>query len=79
MTQEKLETQFVRHDDLVVAIDVTQFIDSANPWSPVYSPADVDRLVFAKRALRAGDLAEAAKYGKVYRLTPVDPSHRQAS
>jgi hypothetical protein len=40
-------------------------------WGPYLSPDDVRKLDAARLALRNGDVKEALKYGKVYRLTPV--------
>ena len=35
------------------------------------SPEDVRRLDAVRLALKRGDIAEAAKYGRVFELTPV--------
>jgi hypothetical protein len=40
-------------------------------WSPTMSAGDARKLEAARLALRAGDLAEAAKHGRVFELTPV--------
>ncbi len=45
--------------------------DSKHPWSPTLSAADVRKLETVRLALRRGDLAEAAKHGRVLELTPV--------
>jgi len=45
--------------------------DSEHPWSPTISAADVRKLDAVRLALRSGDLAEAAKHGRVFELTPV--------
>ena len=40
-------------------------------WSPTMSGADALKLETVMLALRRGDLAEAAKHGRVFELTPV--------
>ena len=40
-------------------------------WSPYLTPNDVTKLDTVRLALRRGDVAEAAKYGRVFELTPV--------
>ena len=40
-------------------------------WSPTMSLDDARKLETVRIALRRGDVAEAAKYGRVFELTPV--------
>jgi hypothetical protein len=40
-------------------------------WSPTMSADDARKLEAVRLALRRGDIAEAAKYGRVFELTPV--------
>ena len=40
-------------------------------WSPTMSGDDARKLETVTLALRAGNIAEAAKYGRVFELTPV--------
>jgi len=40
-------------------------------WSPTMSGDDARKLEAVALALRAGNIAEAAKYGRVFELTPV--------
>lgn len=40
-------------------------------WSPTMSADDARKLETVMLALRRGDIAEAAKHGRVYELTPV--------
>jgi hypothetical protein len=40
-------------------------------WSPTMSMDDAHKLETVRLALRSGDVAEAAKYGRVFELTPV--------
>ncbi len=44
---------------------------SDESWSPTMSPDDARKLDTVRVALRAGDLAEAAKHGRVFELTPI--------
>jgi len=44
---------------------------SEHPWSPTMSAADARKLDAVRLALRRGDIAEAAKYGRVFELTPL--------
>ncbi len=40
-------------------------------WSPTMSLEDARKLEAVRLALQHGDTAEAAKYGRVFELTPV--------
>jgi len=40
-------------------------------WSPTMSLDDARKLETVRLALKRGDIAEAAKYGRVFELTPV--------
>jgi hypothetical protein len=40
-------------------------------WSPTMSLDDARKLEAVQLALRRGDVAEAAKHGRVFELTPV--------
>ena len=44
---------------------------SVEGWSQTMSADDARKLGAVRLALRAGDIAEAAKYGRVFELTPV--------
>jgi hypothetical protein len=44
---------------------------SDESWSPTMSADDARKLDTVRLALRAGNIAEAAKYGRVFELTPV--------
>jgi hypothetical protein len=47
---------------------------SDDSWSPTLSADDARKLETVMLALRRGDIAEAAKYGRVFELTPVAPN-----
>ncbi|MEZ5786079.1 MAG: hypothetical protein R3D62_06320 [Xanthobacteraceae bacterium] len=44
---------------------------SDDSWSPTMSADDARKLDTVRLALRRGDIAEAAKHGRVFELTPV--------
>jgi len=44
---------------------------SDDSWSPTMSADDARKLETVMLALRAGNIAEAAKYARVFELTPV--------
>ena len=44
---------------------------SDEAWSPTMSLDDARKLDAARLALRHGDIAEAAKYGRVFELMPL--------
>jgi hypothetical protein len=44
---------------------------SDESWSPTMSTDDARKLDAVHLALRRGDVAEAARYGRVFELTPV--------
>ncbi len=79
MTYVTQETQLLQEGDMVVSVVVELTHDDQNHWGPTYAPTDVQKLVLARRALRQGDLAEAATFGKLYKLLPVELPHKRAS
>lgn len=44
---------------------------SNESWSPTMSADDARKLDTVRLALRRGDIAEAARYGRIFELTPV--------
>ena len=44
---------------------------SDDSWSPTMSAGDARKLETVMLALRVGNIAEAAKHGRVFELTPV--------
>lgn len=64
-------TRLVREGDLVAEVGVT-LLESEGGWTPYWSLEDSYKLDDVRDALRAGDVARAAKVAdRVYRLTPV--------
>jgi hypothetical protein len=48
-----------------------ELIEDETGWSPYLSLNDALKLDTVRLALRRGDIAEAAKHGRVFELTPV--------
>ncbi len=59
------------HEGKYAAEVQVELIEDDTAWSPYLSPEGVRRLDAVRLALRRGDLAEAAKHGRVYELKPV--------
>ena len=59
------------HEGRYCAEIPVELIEDDTAWSPYLSPAEVRKLEAVRDALRRGDLAEAAKHGRVFELTPV--------
>jgi hypothetical protein len=68
MTRKR--TKFVHEGNYAAEVSV-ELIEDDTAWSPYLTPDDARKLDAVRLALRAGDIAEAAKYGRVYELTPV--------
>lgn len=59
------------HEGKYAAEVVVELLYDDESWSPTMSLDDARKLEAVQLALRCGDLAEAAKYGRVFELTPV--------
>jgi len=59
------------HEGKYAAEVVIELRYSEDSWSPTMSFEDARKLEAVQVALRRGDIAEAAKYGSVFELTPV--------
>jgi hypothetical protein len=66
----RLSKEFIHEGRYCAEIQV-ELIEDDTAWSPYFSPAQVHKLEAAREALRRGDVAEAAKYGRVFELTPI--------
>lgn len=62
--------QLVRVGKYAAEVSVELIVDE-DDWSPSYSLEDVKKLESVRLALKAENIAEAAKYGRVFELTPV--------
>lgn len=68
MTRKRLE--FIHEGHFAAEVDI-ELAYSDESWSPTMSADDARKLETVMLALRRGDVAEAAKYGRVFELTPV--------
>ena len=59
------------HEGKYVAEVAVDLIEDEGDWSPYLSIEDARKLDTVRLALREGDLATAAKYGRVFELMPV--------
>lgn len=69
MTRRK-KTKYVHEGRYVAEVEV-EVIDEEGAWTPYLSVDDSYRLDDVREALRQGDLASAAQYGRIYELRPV--------
>jgi len=68
----RMITKFVREGDFAAEVDVALVEDRDNPgWGPYLSPKDARRLDEVRKALRKKDTAAAARFARVYALTPI--------
>ncbi len=63
-------TKLIREKDLAAEVTV-ELLDSPEEWGPHLSPEDAAKLDSVRRALRDGNISEAQKLSRVYRLTPI--------
>ncbi len=59
------------HEGKYVAEVEIEIIDNENSWSPYISLDDTLKLDTVRELLRAENIDEAKKYGKVYLLKPI--------
>ena len=59
------------HEGRYAAEVPVDLIEDDTAWSPYLTPEDVETLDSVRLALRRGDVAEAAKHGRVFEPTPV--------
>lgn len=67
MTRTRLELIHEGRYAAEVAVDRGE----EGAWAPYLSPDDVRKLEAVRSALRRGDLAEAAKHGRIFELKPI--------
>jgi hypothetical protein len=66
----KMTKKLIREGRYAADVDVELIYDDTE-WSPYLSPSDVQKLEATRNALQRGDLAEAARHGRVFELTPI--------
>jgi hypothetical protein len=59
------------HEGRYAAEIPVELIEDETGWSPYLSIGDATKLDNVRRALRRGDVATAAKYGRVFELRPL--------
>ena len=70
MTRTRSSKELIHEGKYVAEVDIDlEYSDES--WSPTMSGDDARKLETVMLALRRGDIAEAAKYGRVFELTPV--------
>lgn len=72
---ERIErtTRFVHEGKYAASVPVDMIVDETG-WSPHLTFEDATKLDDVRRALRRGDVAEAAKFGSVFKLVPIPES-----
>ncbi len=68
MTRKKIK---LIHEGKYAAEVSVDLIEDDTAWSPYLSPEDVRKLDSVRLALRRGDVEAAAKFGRVFELTPI--------
>ena len=63
-------TKLIRESDLVAEVDV-ELSGFNEPWGPHLDLADARKLDDVRRALQRGDLTEAQRWARVYRIVPL--------
>jgi hypothetical protein len=70
MTRTRRSKELIHEGRYAAEVDIDlEYTDES--WSPTMSIDDARKLETVRLALQRGDLAEAAKYGRVFELTPV--------
>ena len=69
MTVRKMK-KLIHEGEFVAEVDV-DLIMTDEGWSPYLSLEDAYKLDDVRQALRQGDIETAARFARVYRLTPV--------
>jgi len=70
MTTTRKRTKIIHEGEYAAEVPV-ELIEDDTAWSPYLTPEDVHKLDTVRLALKRGDIAEAAKYGRVFELIPV--------
>lgn len=67
----KTKTKYIHEGDYVAEVKVN-LIQSEHEWAPYLSVEDAGRLDSVREALQEDDVKSASRYGRIYRLEPVD-------
>jgi hypothetical protein len=68
--RHRKSTKLIHEGNYAAEVDI-ELEYSDDSWSPTMSLDDARKLEAVRLALRRGDIAEAAKHGRVYELKPV--------
>jgi hypothetical protein len=68
MTQKTVE---LIHEGRYATQVPVELIEGETGWSPYLSVEDTKKLDAVRLALRSGEIAEAAKHGRVFELKPI--------
>lgn len=68
---EKKAVKHIHEGRYVAEVSVTLHYDDDIPWSPTIAPIDIEKIDRVARALKRGDIAEAAKDAKVFEMLPL--------
>lgn len=63
-------TKLIRAGNYVAEVDI-RLIEDETGWSPYISKEDASRLDEVRLALKAGDLRKAARWARIFSLTPI--------
>ncbi len=66
----KGQIKLVHKGEYAAELDV-ELIESPEGWAPYLSLDDARKLDRVREALRRGDLKQASKFARVYRLMPI--------
>lgn len=70
MTRTRKSKEIIHEGHFAAEVDIElEYCDES--WSPTMSLADAQKLEAVRLALKRGDIAEAAKHGRVFELKPV--------
>ena len=70
MTRTRKSKELIHEGKYAAQVDI-ELHYSDESWSPTMSADDARKLESVRLALRKGDVAEAAKHGRVFELKPV--------
>ncbi len=70
MSTKRSSTELIREGNYAAEVAI-ELLYSDESWSPTMSFDDAKKLEAVRLALKRGDVAEAAKYGRVFELIPV--------
>jgi len=68
---KKKKTKYVYAGRYVAEVEV-DLIESEQAWAPYLSVEEATKLDYVREALNQGDFKTASKYGRIYRLEPID-------